>query len=505
MIVSHVITSKNSHQLHDLASTIQGDPAGHDIVYVWQDGKQQHQARTVKDILQIMKSKKCKPRLNSAAISFLLHNSLIPTPMTVFENVYALGVGDRLSFSDNKKDSGINFFCDYPYFQDQSHGRSRPSEQTLLDLLCNSLTKKIKSSPVLMLSSGKDSVALALAIRESGFAHNIPAYTYADPDSDYDQEAIDAQKICQKLGLRHTTIYVPKDTSTVKNSLLKFFSASSYPSCDPTTIPYVLGLHACGISNADIIDGTRSDMSFGIMPGKKFEALYRYYDCIQGGWSSDNKLCSIVPFEHKVSKFFLSQPEVNLYRHGHFRIFETQKFYDHAMETRSFWLNIYRQLKPKNIIDNYGYVNDQFFAGCGIMPKIKTVAESLSSRAVLPWADQDVADYCFNLPPEYKYDVKTRTNKILLRQMLFDKIGYDASQYGKRIFYFNASQFIQNNIDFVKEEILECSHWNSSIEPLLNQWLDCMSFRPRFGGAILDLFMVSGWLNHAQALKSGDL
>jgi hypothetical protein len=220
-------TINSTHVLQKTAFSqhviIRGDNSGNQVTYAWNDGTNVHTSTSPSQLLEAMKLKGCKPVINHNAISFLLHNSLIPTPMTVFKDVYALGVGDTLTFDPKTLSDGPVFQCDYPYFQGLSSGESIPSTQTLLYLLRASLERKLSGTAVLMLSSGKDSVSIALAIREAGLANDIPAYTYADPESGYNDEALDSKKIAHNLGLKHTTIYVPKETNKVKGALLHFF------------------------------------------------------------------------------------------------------------------------------------------------------------------------------------------------------------------------------------------------------------------------------------------
>lgn len=477
-----------------------GDNSGADNIYVWREGKTVHARPAPADILNVMKNSGKAVEINRDSIVFLLHNSLVPTPLSVFKDVYVLGVGDHVTFQDNPAAAPV-FGCDYPYYQEKSTGASVPSTKKLLDLLCKSLQKKTDGNAVLMLSSGKDSVAIALAIKECGLAGKIPAYTYADAASGYGAEAADAAKIAQKLGLKHKTIEVPDSAPKVKEALENFFAQASYPSCDPTTIPYVVGLYHEGIRGAGIIDGTRSDMSMGIFPSSPYHWLCRYYRAIGGGWQKFEKLKSCVPFHRKIAKFFSSYPEVNLYRHGHFRAEETRRFFDHNIDTKRFWLDVYKSQKNKSLVDGYTYINDQFFAGCGILPKIKTVAESLGCMPVMPWADWDIADYYFNLPVEHKYDLRTKTNKILLRRMLKEKLDYDAAAYGKRIFYFNMEKFVRENEKFVRGEILGCSLWNKKMEREFDKYFGMLEAHPRVGGALVDLFMISGWCNHSKHLK----
>ena len=377
---------------------VYGDNTGADNTYVWHVNDKVVSGSSPAFILDAMKEKGKKPEISRKGIVFLLHNSLVPTPETVYKNVYALGVGDQLSFNPDKPNDDPVFSCDYPYWSVHCTGKSDPSTKKLLKVLTRSVAKHVQGPSVLMLSSGKDSTSIALAIKEAGVSDQVQAYTYTDAKSGYIEEAEDAAKTAEKLGIRHQKITVPDDPKNVREALIHFFTHASYPSCDPTTIPYVVGLYHEGIRNTQIIDGTRSDMSMGMSPGAPYDKICKYYDMIGGGWTSFGKVRAKVPYHHKAVKFVSTWPEINLYRHGHFRANETRRFFDHDVDTEKFWLKVYKDHAHRPLIDQYSYTNDQYFAGCGIIPKIKMTAESLSCESVLPWADQDFINYYFNLP-----------------------------------------------------------------------------------------------------------
>lgn len=480
-------------------NVIKGDDTGAENIFAWRTGDGVFSSASPAEVLSVLRKKGKKAEADPDAVVFLLRNSLIPAPKSAYKSIFCLGVGDCLEFGS--EGYAPDFWCDYPYYRTNSRGDSVPSTEKLLNLLAASLSRKIKAGSILMLSSGKDSAAIALAARHAGIADKITAYTYADVASGYAEEARDASAIAAKLGLRHKIIEIPSDPVRTREALTHFFQSASYPSCDPTTIPYVVGLYHEGIGDTDIIDGTRSDMFMGMFPPANYRKLYDYYKLLGGGWRRLKGMRALIPHHSKAVKFFSTWPEINFYRHGHFRAAETRRFFDHDIDTEQYWLEIFQEQRAHSFTDAYGYLNDQFFAGAGILPKIKTVAESLNSTAALPWADKDIIDYYFNLPQDHKQDIEGGVNKILLRNMLREYLDYDDAKIGKRIFYFNQAQFVLANRDFVRDEVLSCALWNGNMERELEKFIAVTERFPRAGAAIIDLFMISGWHNHCRFLK----
>ena len=135
------------------------------------------------------------------------------------------------------------------------------------------------------------------------------------------------------------------------------------------------------------------------------------------------------------------------------------------------------------------------------MQKQRLAANAIGLGSSLPWCDDDVADYYFNLPEHDRYDRGSGRNKILLRKMLYRCLDYDADVIGKHYFEFDGAGFIMRNMAFVKSEIDKCSLWDQGGLAVIHEWLDEIDSRPLLYHALLTVFMVSGWHNHSRFLN----
>ncbi|RYD50580.1 MAG: hypothetical protein EOP52_13790 [Sphingobacteriales bacterium] len=479
------------------ATTIfKGDDSGATRLYVTAHATHAFSSPSLAEVIAYRRKNGLPVKADSKAMQFILHNSLIPAPFTPYEDIFALGMGDRLSFNNGQP----AYTCEFPYYQNLSTGQSVPSTAKLLELLCQSVKAVAPSGGALMMSSGKDSVSLALALAENGQAGSTEAFTYTDPTQPSD-EASDAAVFAKKLGIRHNAISFPNDPAKVREALTHFFTHASHPSCDPTTIPYAVCLYHAGIRDTHIIDGTRNDTYMGIVPSKSYRQLCKYYEYLGGGFSGFKSLRGLVPHYSKAVKFLSTYPEVNLYKHGHFRQTETSRFFPVAINTEAFWRDLYQSHKHLDMVDMRTFIIGQYFDGCSVVLKGATVAESLNSQSVLPWASQPLASYYFNLPEEVRYNRQTLSNKVLVRQMLAEKLDYDASAIGKRIFYFDMQRFVLDNSSFIRDEIINCTLWQSSIGAEVDKYLALTARKARAAGSLIDLFMVSGWHNHSKHLR----
>ena len=479
---------------------IHGDNAGAHRIYAYRHNRSVHSSTSMADLLAHMHKHKIPVEVDADAIPYLLHNSLVPPPQTAYKGVWALGIGDTLTFTPQQLQP--QWHCDFPYFDAASTGQSQPSTQTLLELLCQSVESSVTGNATLMMSSGKDSVALALALAETGKADNAHAYTYTDAGQQVD-EAEDAAIFAKKLGIAHTTITLPHNPAVVKEALQTYFTKASYLTCDPTIIPYVMGMHQAGVGQGGtLVDGTRNDIYMGITASPQYAKLCRYYSLIGGGFTGLYALRGLVPFYSKAVKFFSTYPEVNLYKHGHLRLPEIRKVYNTAIQPETYWINLYKTYRHKRMEDLRGYIIGQYFDGASVVLKAPLVAETFGLQPTMPWAYQPLADYYFNLPQKWRFDAEAQTNKILLRQMLKEKLDYDAGAIGKRIFYFNMHRFVMENMDFIRDEILACKLWKTNAQRQWEKLFQTVQHHPRAAGAVIDAFLVSGWHNHNPQLNA---
>ncbi len=475
-----------------------GDNTGEYNTYLLHDGDNIAVSPSVGELLQYIRQNN-SPEVNNDAVAYLLQSSVIPYPETAYKNMYVIGIGDRLEFDKGNPEAQLKQSCDFPYFQNKSRGDQTASTKKLLDLLCASVSRKVTGDACLMLSSGKDSVAIALAMKECGL-RNVQSFTYSDKSNKEADEGSYAAEVARKLGFPHKNLHISDDRATVKKAIRHFFTHSPYPSCDPTTIPYAVCLYQEDVRNMQIVNGSGNDIYMGHVPSAKIQAVYNYYRIIRN-FRQPEILRKIIPFYHKLNKFFTNAAEFSLYGHGHLRNREINRFFPTDIDFHKFWAGAANDCRHMNGVDFRAFIRGKFCDSHGIAIKESTIADSLDSEYVLPWADKDIIDYYFHLPAKDKFDLKGRRNKMLLRDMLKEHMSYDADTIGKKIFFFGGQKFILNNTELIKEEILQCKLWKKTIEKELDQYLNLLANHPRVAGSIIDLFMTSGWHNHCKYIQ----
>src|SRR5262245_32545929 len=101
-----------------------------------------------------------EPQVSPAGCQFLLASGLVPPPFTLYQDVYALGIGDRLRDGER-----VEIGVDFPYLEAKSSGRETTDPALLERELAGAVARALDGrSAMLMQSAGKDSAALLIGL-----------------------------------------------------------------------------------------------------------------------------------------------------------------------------------------------------------------------------------------------------------------------------------------------------------------------------------------------------
>ncbi len=429
-------------------------------------------------------------------VSHVLGTGFTPLPLTVYTDVLRIGAGDtaHVSFLSNTAECAVEE--SYPWLRARSRQDQVPSTQRLYELIVASLQRKLEGcggDGVLMLSSGKDSVTLAIALAELGY--DIPCVTYRADEDDNEHEH--AAAFCRRLGLRHQTVEMPSDPNRIRSHLLAFFEKAVAPSADHALIPVIVTIAESGADSGGIIDGGGNDGYMGYIPSQRRRKKRAFR--IRGRWAQE----MVARATHVDSRLnYLARSRAGTAWPGrNLRYHEIRRLFSHAIDPADRWRDEDRRLRGWADIDRAQVNMLRQIEGARTSDKVRLVAQTLEMDAVLPYCDQELAGYCFNLPVEERYSESTGTDKILLRRLLSERVDYDSEAIGEAFFAFDGASFFTENADFVRDEIHSCSLWEPEVRAVVDGWLEAVPRRPFLFHALLNLFVVSGWHNHSPYLR----
>ncbi len=425
--------------------------------------------------------------VNHAAISHLLHDGFVPPPLTVYRDVFGISV-DLQARIDG---TGISFDRDFPFENHKSPLNGHADTGLLLSRLAQATGAActLGRDVVLMLSSGLDSTSVAVAAKEAG-RDDVLCVTYGESENDV--EIIVARDNCRRLGLRHEAhLFDPRDRRA-RTDLIAYASTVAQPCADPALTACVSLVRRFGTPGGVVLDGSGNDYYFW-RPPRRLDMVKTWLGL--GRLPMARKLRSMVPMHYRRERILATPLELLLLNGAWLRHSETRRFYPQVVDTHEYWRKECEDVQFSR--EEIQHCLKMIYMGpAAFMLKTRNAAQSIGAVARFPWTEDSVADYCFALPEAARFDRKRRKSKTLIRQMLRDAIAYDATAIGKHHFSFGKRDFLRSNLDFCRDEILNCTLWSGAIEGGFKKLAALLERGRQAENALLSLLVVSLWHNH---------
>ena len=434
-------------------------------------------------------------RLDPFGVSQLLAFAHVPMPHTVFEGIWTLGMGDRLEVRSDEHGATLGKVgFAFPFLLGDSRQDGIPDPGRLMELLAGSVERRLAGVDpiVLALSGGKDSTSVAAALAVAGLADRTVAVTFSNGVDD--PEPVIAAETARRFGLRHEVVTLPDDPGVVEDRLRVFFRNSHRPSGDYAQLPYALAISRAVEFGDVVVDGGGNDSYMGFLPSRRDLVKFRLR--IRGR-TSRRVAGRLTPVGSPVNYLARPRAAVGLPLRT-LRFHEIRRFYPDAVDPRDFWEEESQRTRHLELPDLLRVAAVRHVDPQASMLKLRLATAAFGARPVMPFCDDAIADYYFHLPEEARFDAARGRTKVLLRELLARYADYDADRVGKHPFRFDGPGFLRRHRRFVVDEILGCALWDrAALEPMVRRWFDELQRRPETAHALVVLFQVSAWLNHA--------
>lgn len=387
-------------------------------------------------------------KISSEAISIYLDCGYIPSPYSIFENVFKLQPGKTMILDLNNKTIKINEYWNLNKIKENKISYNE-AKTKLHELIIDSVKIRLKSDVPLgsFLSGGVDS-ALVSSIAAKLSEQKINTFTIGFEDPKFDESRI-ALQFSQIIGTNHTEI--PCSSRDALNLLDKLIYVFDEPFADSSALPSLLLNSVTSKYVKVALSGDGGDESF--LGYTHFDALRRF------------NLISYIPFfiRNKLSffyseKFFRIQPAtVNSllktkscddYSWGIFTGFDSLQY----KRTKS-WLLIYNDFKTwsKNKFQKMADLNIKLWLENDSNVKVDRASMAYSVEVRSPFLDYRIIEFARSLPISYRYD--NGVKKKILKDILSEYIPEKIFNQPKRGFSIPLSQWIREDLkqDIVSE------------------------------------------------------
>jgi len=330
-------------------------------------------------------------------------------------------------------------FENYRYRQSslRHKGTNEPSTDMLLQKLAGAVQTQSAKTPILLLSDGKDSMALAVAYAELGVS--VETVTFLRDDDN--ELRCFVENTCRKLGHKPNFITSSEILNNYSDEyFLKGCSNMNGLVLDQGFFYFLFGIKIfferkrLNPKECVIVDGLGNDETFGYIPS-------RYQ--LNSLKISQFGLWKILPKLSKQLKWYFRSPSES---HGDMSALACFYPLSNAESVNSCFERLPSYGDPETIVDYRAFVRGNYHDHQCMMGKTKASAKTVGCEVIFPWLDEDLVDYIFNLPIASKYDFDKLENKLLLRKLLVEKIQWEQEKRGIDMYFDLDEDYLFNKI-----------------------------------------------------------
>jgi len=417
----------------------------------------------------------------------LMYGFAIP-PYSLYNNLYALTIGDKLTIDFKKQE--ILYSVDFPYLLSKSTQNEIYSDEKLKEVISKSVEENIPQDKrkVFLQSAGKDSSALIISLNDKNIK-NVECITY---DSKFmEQEAKDASKIATHFNYTHDTVY--NDSLKEYNLMKAFLKKSPSFNADITIPAYINMLNSVNIDkDTFLIDGSGNDVYMGYVDAKK-DILLRSLSFGKYIWSKTEAI-NISPKINYMLKTFQMYPMERLFS-GSRLAYSSIKTIFGDVEIKPFIDTLVKKYDSLQRNDAKNFYKGRVFDTVSINTKAKMIADYYSIDYSLPFCDKHIIDYYFNLPDDKKFDKINYKNKLGLRSLINKELGEYEYVKNKGSFRFNINDFIKVNLPNMQKDIKKAIKILPNIKEISN-FLIKNSDNYVYAYELYTLWVTVEWLNN---------
>ncbi len=365
--------------------------------------------------------------LDTSALSLYFRYGYIPSPYSIYKNIYKLDAGCILTINPPYSDYSITKYWDIlekaAYGQNNRfEGSFEEASEELERLIKESIRMQMVADvPVgAFLSGGIDSTTVA-AIMQSVSDKPIKTFSIGFDYAKYN-EAPYAKENAKYLGTDHTELYISdKDAIDVISKIPYIYCE---PFADPSQIPTFLVSKLAREKVTVSLSGDAGDELFcGYTLYEKVNSIWKKIKYIPYpfrvaasktiGLYSNERYGSI----HAVSHFLNALNETELYE----KVASMSPGIDDLVVGGSIPSYKYTEYQNKFLKDdpksNYMLMDLLMYHPDELLVKVDRSAMAVSLESRVPFLDRDIVEFSFSLPIEYKY--VNGNKKRILKDVLY--------------------------------------------------------------------------------------
>jgi asparagine synthase (glutamine-hydrolysing) len=400
-----------------------------------------------------------KLSINYSAIEYFLHVGFIPTPLSIYNNVFKLESGHYLKINTQ----GIEkhkYWSAFDVVAEKTITNEKEALVKFSDLLSSSVQYQLKSDVPfgVFLSGGIDS---SLITAQASAISSVPVNTFSIGFKENKfNESIYAEKVAKHLKTNHHEFIVTQhDAIELIDDLINVYDE---PFADSSAIPTML------------VSKLAKKHVTVCLSGEGGDELFLGYGSYQWAKRLNNPL--IKTFKKPIA-YLLENSKTRFQRHAsYFKNVNQQLQYSHILSQEQYFFSTseIRQLltsstyektllhqslfldfeeklnllpRKLNAMEKQALFDINFYLQEDLLTKIDRASMYYSLETRVPFLDHRIIEFALNLSPELKY--KNNTTKYLLKEVLYQYVPKEIFNRPKQGFAIPLSKWLKTDLNYL--------------------------------------------------------
>ena len=416
--------------------------------------------------------------LDEKQVTSYLNYGVVPSPNTLFKNIYKLKPANFIIFDLNKR---LDIVEDKIYWKPESFiGQNKFNQDTFIEKFKESLKLRLESDvPVsTFLSGGLDSSSITKGLSDLGGRVNTFSVTHVDKKYD---ESFWINEVVEKYGTNHTEIQI--DQNTIDEAVTKAVNGLDEPYADPSIVPSFVLSRAISKEYKVALSGDGGDELLG---GYK-----RFQIALKDKSSIENFISKTYPmypgFLGSGSNLLMKSKNPAT---SYFSTLEDDKFLRLlGFNKNDFPINSFTG-KDEDVMKLLTLAEYNFFLSEMMVVKIDRTSMNNSLEVRSPFIDHKLIEYILN---SNMSEIIIQNAKQPLKKYLSNDFSSEFLNRKKMGFSLNVEKWIYNNTHIIKE-IFNEGEITSSLNPNILNKLSI--FKSRINAhRIWKLYILESYLN----------
>lgn len=426
------------------------------------------------ELKSILKHPFASRRISAAGLNKYLTYEYVPSPFTIFEDVWKVEPGEFIVVDENKLEK--HFYWQHPcseYLDGTAIGDERQAIEDIDSILRDSVRLRLQADvPVgVLLSGGLDSSLITAIASQISGQSKVKSFSIYFNEKSYDESPYIKQMV-NNYGLDHSSLTVQsKDMLSIFD---KLGSIMDEPMADASIVPTYYLTQMTSKQVKTVLGGDGSDEIFAGYPTYTANKLVQIYNIIPFELrnSLTNFICkaqgSVIPISNrnisldfKLKQFFRGAgvaSEIRFFKWmGGFLDSEKKSIlsdnYKNQLVGHLTYEDVNRYLSRTNIqkeLDRLLYLSQKLYLVDDILVKSDRAAMANSLEVRAPYLDHRLVEYTFSLPERFK--LKRFTTKYILKKVAEKYLSNDIIYRPKKGFGIPITEWLRTDL---KEPMLD--------------------------------------------------